>query len=85
LDPAARQVASSAGIAVFVAQQEDAYAPDRPRSATSPISPTPWRGRFRDYRRHEGQWIPFAGEVAWEINGMHEVYWQGKIESWEIA
>jgi hypothetical protein len=24
-------------------------------------------------------WLPFGGEVAWEI----EVYWLGRIESWE--
>ena len=46
-----------------------AFAPDRPRSATSPILPTPWRGRFSDYRFHDSTWLPFAGEVAWEIDG----------------
>ena len=59
-----------------------AFAPDRPRSAIDPILPTPWRGRFSDYRLHQGRWIPFAGEVAWEIDGKEEVYWQGRIESW---
>ena len=28
------------------------FAPDRPRSATAPFLPTPWRGRFSDYRQH---------------------------------
>jgi hypothetical protein len=60
-----------------------AYAPARPRSVTAPFLPTPWRGRFSDYRLHETRWIPFAGEVAWEIDGKHQVYWQGQIESWE--
>lgn len=59
------------------------FATDRPRSATAPFLPTPWRGRFSDYRRHDGRWIPFAGEVAWEIDGGPCVYWQGRIESWE--
>ena len=58
------------------------FAPDRPRSAIDPILPTPWRGRFSDYRFHHDRWIPFAGEVAWEIDGTEEVYWQGTIESW---
>ena len=35
-----------------------AFAPDRPRSATAPISPTPWRGRFSDYRHHEHNVAP---------------------------
>ena len=30
-----------------------------------------------------GFWIPFAGEVAWEIDGRQEVYWQGRVETWE--
>ena len=58
------------------------FAPDRPRSATLPILPTPWRGRFSDYRRNNDMWIPFAGEVAWVIDGKEEVYWQGHIEQW---
>ena len=59
------------------------FAANRPRSATAPILPTPWRGRFSDYRSHENMWLPFAGEVAWEIDGKEVVYWQGQIESWE--
>jgi len=59
------------------------FAPNRPRSAAAPILPTPWRGRFADYRHHDTMWIPFAGEVAWEIDGMEEIYWQGRLESWE--
>ena len=62
-----------------------AFAPDRPRSATSPILPTPWRGRFSDYRFHDAVWLPFAGEVAWEIDGMQETYWQGRIEHWQAS
>lgn len=60
-----------------------AFAPDRPRSTTAPFLPTPWRGRFSDYRHHGNMWLPFAGEVAWEIGGKEEVYWQGRIERWE--
>lgn len=59
------------------------FAPDRPRSVSAPILLTPWRGRFSDYRQHGNMWLPFAGEVAWEIDDKEEVYWQGRIESWE--
>ena len=45
------------------------FAPDRPRSTKAPFLPTPRRGRFSDYRRHNDMWLPFAGEVAWEIDG----------------
>ena len=58
------------------------FAPDRPRSATAPVLPTPWRGRFFDYRLHDTMWLPFAGEVAWVIEGKESVYWQGRIEHW---
>lgn len=58
------------------------FAPDRPRSATMPILPTPWRGQFSDYRQHNGVWLPFSGEVAWEIDGKTMPYWQGRIEQW---
>jgi hypothetical protein len=61
------------------------FAPDRPRSATAPLLPTPWRGRFSDYRRHEGRWLPFSGEVAWIIEGKEIVYWHGRIEHWELV
>jgi hypothetical protein len=59
------------------------FAPDRPRSAKAPFLPTPWRGRFSDYRHHDGMWLPFAGEVAWLIDGKEDVYWQGQVEHWE--
>jgi len=62
-----------------------AFAPDRPRSATAPTLPTPWRGRFSDYRRHNGRWLPFAAEVAWEIDGEEIVYWQARIDRWDMG
>lgn len=62
-----------------------AFAPDRPRSAKEPYLPTPWRGRFTDYRRHEERWLPFAAEVAWEIDCQEIVYWQGRMGQWGKA
>lgn len=59
------------------------FAPNRPRSATTPTLPTPWHGRFSDYRRHGGMWLPFEGEVAWEIDGKVTIYWQGRLKRWE--
>ena len=61
------------------------FAPDRPRSTTGPPLPTPWRGRFSDYHCLDNIWLPFAGEVAWEIDGKEALYWQGRIEQWEAS
>jgi len=61
------------------------FAPDRPRNAVAPTQETPWRGRFSDYRLHDGRWLPFHGEVAWEIDGQTLTYWQGRLERWETA
>lgn len=61
-----------------------AFAADRPRSASPPTLPTPWRGRFSDFRQHDGRWLPFAAEVAWEIDGEVLTYWQCQIEAWAV-
>lgn len=45
----------------------------------------PWRGRFSDYRFHDGRWLPFNGEVTWEIDGQTVTYWQGRLERWETT
>ena len=56
------------------------YAPDRSLNG----KPTPWVGRFADYRQQDGLWLPFSGEVGWVVDGVKTVYWQGKLESWRI-
>ena len=55
------------------------------RNAAAPTLPTPWRGRFSDYRRQGGLWLPFAGEVAWEMGHQSLTYWQCRIDRWEAA
>lgn len=59
-----------------------AFAPDRPRNAVVPTLETPWRGRFSDYRLHRDLWLPFAGEVGWEIDGQPQTYWQCRLDQW---
>lgn len=61
------------------------FAPDRPRSVAALFLPTPWRGRFWEYRQHNGRWLPFAAEVGWEIEGELKLYWQGNMETWAVA
>lgn len=59
---------------------DGAFAPDRPRSATAPILPTPWRGGLR-LSPSQPLLASIRREVASEINGKEEVYWQGCIET----
>lgn len=59
-----------------------AFAPDRPRSATPPILPTPWHGRFSDYRLVDTIWLPMAAEVAWSFGAKEIVYWRCQVETW---
>lgn len=60
-----------------------AFAPDRPRAVKKTNVPTPWGGRFADYRLHDGLWLPFAADVSWTIDGAAFVYWEGRMETWE--
>lgn len=58
-------------------------AEDRPRAVKTSFVPTPWRGRFGDYRQHCGCWLPFVAEVSWIIDGTPFVYWEGRMQTWE--
>ncbi|RYZ12158.1 MAG: hypothetical protein EON61_08990 [Alphaproteobacteria bacterium] len=59
------------------------FAADRPRGVKDTFTPTPWQGRFTDYRQRQGFWLPFSGEVSWAIGASTFVYWEGRIEEWE--
>jgi uncharacterized protein DUF6544 len=58
------------------------FAADRPRGVKDTFTPTPWEGRFTDYRQHHGFWLPFSGEVSWTIGANAFVYWEGRLEDW---
>lgn len=62
-----------------------ATAQDRPRATKGLPVPTPWRAEFSDYRLQEGRWVPFAGQVAWVIDGVEVPYWRGVLSSWTMA
>lgn len=59
-------------------------AEDRPAMEGKNIVERPWIGKFADYREHQGRWLPFAGEVAWVLDGQEFVYWRGKLIKWSI-
>ena len=58
-------------------------APARGRTVGGHIVPTPWRGRFWNYERHDGMLVPVAGEVAWLLPGGPKPYWRGTIRKVE--
>jgi hypothetical protein len=60
-------------------------APDRPRQEGAGFKERPWRGRFFDYRRHRGRWLPFRGEVGWVVDGKPFVAWRGELTEWELV
>lgn len=59
------------------------FAPDRGALIDGITVPTPWRGAFADYRLHDDVWLPFSGEVSWEMPSGTFTYWQGRIGTWE--
>jgi hypothetical protein len=61
------------------------FTPDRPRKEGASFVERPWRGRFFDYRRHEGRWLPFAGEVGWILQEREFVAWRGRLTGWSLA
>lgn len=60
------------------------FAADRPRSAKPPVLPTPWLGGFSDYQEREGRWIPYSGQVGWQIDGVETIYWRGQLTGWRL-
>jgi hypothetical protein len=57
-------------------------ADDRPRKEGASFVERPWRGRFFDYRPHQGRLLPFGGEVGWILDGQAFVTWRGQVVSW---
>lgn len=60
----------------------EAFSPDRGALTNRAFVPTAWRGRFSDYRLHDGRWLPFAGEVAWGSGNAAWTCWQGRLGRW---
>ena len=63
----------------------EVFAPDRPRKEGAVFVERPWRGRFFDYREHLGRWLPFRGEVGWDVDGQTFVAWRGELKSWDCV
>ncbi len=53
----------------------------RGRSVGKRMVPTPWEGRWSNYRERDGMRVPLSGEVAWLTSGGRKPYWRGTITS----
>ena len=55
------------------------YAADRGRTVGSKVVPTPWEGRWWNYRRIDGVLVPTEGEVRWVTPQGPLPYWRGRV------
>ena len=63
------------------------HAEARGRAVGVEMVPTPWQGRFWNYRQRGGMRVPLDGEVAWMPPEGEKPYWRGHIAeiSYEFA
>lgn len=62
---------------------ESVRADARGRAVGGKAVPTPWEGRWRNYRSREGMLIPGNGEVAWLLPEGRKAYWRGSVTELE--
>jgi hypothetical protein len=53
----------------------------RGRTVGKRVVPTPWEGRWSNYRVQDGMRVPMTGEVAWLLPEGARPYWRGTITS----
>jgi hypothetical protein len=58
---------------------ETVQADARGRTVGDQVIPTPWYGRFWNYKERNGMQIPFEGEVAWVLPEGAKPYWRGSL------
>jgi len=51
----------------------------RGRTVAGAVIPTPWEGRWSNYKLRDGMLIPLEGEVAWILPEGPKPYWRGGI------
>jgi hypothetical protein len=60
---------------------ESVRAESRGRTVGKQVQPTPWEGRWSNYRVQDGMRVPMTGEVAWLLPEGAKPYWRGTITS----
>ncbi len=56
----------------------------RPRAEGGGFVDRPWRGRFSDYRWHDGRYVPFRASAAWLLDGREVEVWRGELTHWRL-
>jgi hypothetical protein len=64
---------------------EEVRAEARGRSVGRRSVSTPWLGRFWNYERRGGMWVPIDAEVAWMLPEGERPYWRGRVTDLEYA
>ncbi len=59
----------------------------RGRAVGGEVIPTPWQGRFWNFKERGGMLVPLDGEVAWLLPEGEKPYWRGHIDEidYELA
>ncbi len=60
---------------------ESVRADARTRAVAGRMVPTPWEGRWSDYRLRDGMQVPTRGEVVWLLRQGEKAYWRGTVVS----
>jgi hypothetical protein len=58
---------------------ETVRAEARGRTVGNQVIPTPWQGRFWNYRERGNMQVPLEAEVAWLLPEGEKPYWRGRI------
>ncbi len=56
------------------------YTPGRWGSFEGGYKQVAWEGKFRNYSRRNGIWVPNEGEVGWYTDGQWHPVWRGTVE-----
>lgn len=56
----------------------------RGRTVDGKVVPTPWQGRFWNYKERAGLRVPLDGEVAWLLPEGPKPYWRGRITRLDV-
>ena len=54
------------------------------RGLANGMIPTPWRGKFWDYRQIGTRLIPHSANISWTVDGTEQIYGEFTITDWRL-